>query len=168
MKYWERWIGDWKRDTAHLPLIERGAYSELLDHLYASDSPELPLSIEETYRIAGAITKEEQAAVKNVVERFFPAGKNARAEREIKRRLDYVEKQRVFAIKRWHPDAHPDTNPHGYPQHKGGNGSKPMTPKRLSNLGRCSYCADPATTLTNSIAHCGRGDHFDMAIAKRR
>lgn len=31
------------------------------------------------------------------------------------------------------------------------------------NYGRCHYCTEPATRMTNSIPHCGRANHIDFA-----
>ena len=39
MNYYERHIGDYLKDTAHLSLLEHGVYSRLLDVYYTRESP---------------------------------------------------------------------------------------------------------------------------------
>ncbi len=106
MKYWCRWIGDWRVKTAQLTLLERGAYSEMLDHCYATEAP-LPAEPDAIYRMLSAFTPEERGAVDNILKRFFsatPSGyENSRVVEEIHRRNAYVERQRALANRRWNP-----------------------------------------------------------------
>lgn len=121
MNYWERWVGDWKRKTAHLSAELKGIYGELLDHVYATEAP-LPEEFEECCRIAGAITDSERSAVRRIVAEFFPERMNRRAAAEIERRKAYVETQRGLARRRWeHARAKEKA-------HKG-NGAKPPQPE---------------------------------------
>ena len=39
VNYYERHLGDYARDTAHLTMVEHGAYTLLLDRYYATESP---------------------------------------------------------------------------------------------------------------------------------
>lgn len=71
MDYYRRYVGDYRRDTARLTIMEHGAYGLLMDEAYASEKP-LPAQYDELYRICGAITQDEQAAVRSVADRFFP------------------------------------------------------------------------------------------------
>jgi len=110
MNYWPRWIGDWKRKTAHLSAEEKGVYGELLDHCYASEAP-LPANKIALQRIAGISTESEIAALNQVLEQFYrltDAGYvNARVSEEIDKRQGYVESKRAAANKRWgRPGAH--------------------------------------------------------------
>lgn len=104
MKYWERWIGDWKRKTAHLSAEAKGIYGELLDHEYATHKP-LPLDLEATYRIAGARSPSESSTTDKVLAEFYLQTAdgyiNKRAQEEIARRLAYIAAQRGRAIRRW-------------------------------------------------------------------
>lgn len=56
--------------TAHLSLAEIGAYVRLADYCKVLREP-LPSSLARLYRIAGAETKEEQKAVRQVLLEFF-------------------------------------------------------------------------------------------------
>lgn len=84
MNYYERHLGDYAKDTAHLTMIEHGAYSVILDRYYATDGgiPE-----NQVYRLARARTKEEKQAVDSVLGDFFELidgmWVNHRAEEEI-------------------------------------------------------------------------------------
>lgn len=69
MNYYRHYIGDFNRDTGHLSLTERGAYLALMHHYYATETP-LPIDHKSLCRIAGAITRAEQAAVKAVMPFF--------------------------------------------------------------------------------------------------
>lgn len=84
MNYYERHLGDYAKDTAHLSMIEHGAYGLLLDRYYGTDAgiPE-----DKVYRIARARSKEERLAVDVVLSEFFTLINgvwiNKRAEEEI-------------------------------------------------------------------------------------
>lgn len=115
--------GDYLRDTAHLALVEHGAYRRLLDHYYSTGSP-LPKEEVALYRLAGAFDENERAAVDSVLAKFFELKAdgyhNRRADREI---ADRVERQanlsrsgRNGAQKRWSkPDSHPNSQANGHP-----------------------------------------------------
>lgn len=111
MNYWERWIGDWKKKTAHLSFEQKGAYGELLDYLYANDTPTLPLARDAIYRIAGAYTASERKSVDALLDpaaRFFVLDDvgyhQTRVSAEIEKRQSYVAQQRDLANRRWHKD----------------------------------------------------------------
>ena len=107
MNFWERWIGDWKRKTAHLSAEAKGIYGELLDHEYATHKP-LPLEHEDVCRIAGARTTSECRAVEKVLAEFYIKTEhgysNKRAQEEILKRESYVNGQRERANRRWHKE----------------------------------------------------------------
>ncbi|MBN9093890.1 YdaU family protein [Pandoraea pnomenusa] len=75
MNYYERYCGDYQRDTAHLSLVEHGAFTMLLDTYYATEKP-LGFDSVSLFRICRAITEEERAAVLRVVDEFFPVGED--------------------------------------------------------------------------------------------
>jgi len=86
LNYYNRYPGDYSRDTAHLSLIEHGAYALLLDTYYATEKP-LPMEKKQLYRICRASTATERKAVDVVVAQFFISDgdvlRNARADQEI-------------------------------------------------------------------------------------
>lgn len=89
MNYYERHLGDYARDTAHLSLLEHGVYTLLLDRYY---STEAPIPVDQAHRIARARSRDEKAAVDAVLSEFFtqsPEGwRNARCDAEIARYME--------------------------------------------------------------------------------
>ncbi len=63
-------ISDWRRDTAHLSLEQRGAYRELLDWFYFTDG-NLPADMQSVCRLLGVQTQSERKAVAEVIRQFF-------------------------------------------------------------------------------------------------
>ena len=92
MNYYERHLGDYTRDTAHLSLLEHGVYTILLDRYYVTEQG---IPDDKKYRLARAHSKAERNAVDVVLEEFFfledGIWKNQRAEEEI---ADYQSKAR--------------------------------------------------------------------------
>lgn len=87
MNFYERYCGDYGRDTGDLSLAQHGAYTLMLDHYYATEKP-LPADQASLNRICRAMNKAEQDAVRVVADRFFPVGEdglrhNRRADEEI-------------------------------------------------------------------------------------
>jgi uncharacterized protein YdaU (DUF1376 family) len=113
MNYYERHLGDYAKDTAHLNMLEHGAYSLLLDRYYGTEKgiPE-----DQAHRVARARSKEEKQAVDAVLEEFFVLQDgvfiNRRAEKEIAREIkkqlalkdlrerDIYRKYRDFVLER--------------------------------------------------------------------
>lgn len=95
MNYYEHHLGDYAKDTAHLTMLEHGAYRLLLDRYYGTEAG---IPADQAHRIARARTREEKAAVDAVLGEFFtPAGGvwiNKRADEEIIR-----ERKKQAALK---------------------------------------------------------------------
>lgn len=70
MVYYQHFIGDYRRDTRHLTLLEHGAYRELLDQYYLSEEP-IPLDESKLMRLLSARQDDEQQAIRNVLNDFF-------------------------------------------------------------------------------------------------
>ena len=103
------------RDTAHLSIMEHGAYNIMLDHCYATEKP-LPGDFDALYRLCRAMSKPEQEAVRKVVRGFFVLKDdeyhNPRADREIATAQGTIAKQRQSgaeaSAKRWAKDGSTD------------------------------------------------------------
>lgn len=97
------YVGDYDRKTAHLSLLEHGAYRRLMDHYYATKSP-LPNDEKKLFRICGARGPSERKAVLLIVSEFFVRTEflyvNKRCDSEIDKQLKYRERQSAAALKR--------------------------------------------------------------------
>ncbi len=70
MNYYSHHIGDYTTDTAHLSLLEDGAYRRLMDRYYTTEAP-LPADETALFRVVRARADDEQAAVRVVLAEFF-------------------------------------------------------------------------------------------------
>ena len=108
VNYYERYCGDYQRDTAHLSLAEHGAYTMLLDTYFSVEKP-LPEELPSLYRVCRAMTRQEQLAVKAVAEQFFPVSQidglrhNQRADREIAKARPKIDAARINGRKGGRP-----------------------------------------------------------------
>lgn len=102
MNFYKHYIGDFQRDTGHLSLTERGAYLALMHHYYATEKP-LPNDHQALCRIAGAITKSEQAAVKVAADFFETTDSglmHSRIEAELEKAGNISDTNREIALAR--------------------------------------------------------------------
>ena len=70
MHYYSQNIGDYRRDTSHLSLLEHGAYRQLIDTYYLTEKP-LTLNHADLMRTHCARTADEVSAIENVLKDFF-------------------------------------------------------------------------------------------------
>ena len=96
MNFYKRFVGDFMRKTAHLSLLQNGAYNMLLDTYYATGRP-LPADRDALYNICRATKPIERQAVDYVADAFFPVNgdgsrHNTRADEEI---ADHEERMGV-------------------------------------------------------------------------
>lgn len=99
LNFYPRFLGDYMRDTAHLSMLQHGAYTMLLDTYYATGKP-LPEDMAALYRICKASTALERKAVDVVATAFFPLNgdglrHNNRADMEIDRQTERTEVSRM-------------------------------------------------------------------------
>lgn len=69
MNYYKFHVGDYRRDTAHLSLIEHGIYRQLIDQYYLSESP-LP-EIPKLMRSLSIRNADDERSLGNVLSDFF-------------------------------------------------------------------------------------------------
>lgn len=105
MNYYERHIGDYLKDTAHLSLLEHGVYCRLMDVYYTREEP-IPAA--DAARLIGARSKDERDALAVVLREFFvavgdppTAWLQPRCEQEISRFKEKQAKARRSAETRW-------------------------------------------------------------------
>lgn len=81
MNYFELYPGDYLRDTGELSLNQHGAYLLLMASYYSTEDG-LPSDRVGLFRIARAMSKDEQAATLFVAERFFTKAADGRLRSE--------------------------------------------------------------------------------------
>lgn len=86
MNHYPHHIGDFNNATRHLTRVERALYRDMLDLYYDKETP-LPTDIQRLARLVLAVTDEEKAALKIVLDEFFTLEDdgyhNARCDHEI-------------------------------------------------------------------------------------
>jgi len=101
MYYYQHHIGDYRRDTGHLTLLEHGIYRQLLDLYYITEKP-LDAN---AMRLICVRSAEEQEAYQRILQDFFfkQNGKwlHKRCEEEIKSFHGKSDKAKESANKRW-------------------------------------------------------------------
>jgi uncharacterized protein YdaU (DUF1376 family) len=101
-------IGDYRRDTSYLSLLEHGVYRQLLDTYYLSESP-FPDDEEWLMRTHCARTADEMQALKTVLKDFFLLKDgywhHKGCEKVIKQYRNKSEKAAASAKARWDKDA---------------------------------------------------------------
>lgn len=70
MHYYPKNIGDYRRDTMHLSLLEHGVYMTLIDHYILNEEP-FSDNIADILWLVGARTEEEKNAVSLILTKFF-------------------------------------------------------------------------------------------------
>lgn len=70
MHYYDFNVGDYRRSTGHLTMLEHGAYRQLLDTYYLNEKP-LPADLPELMRMHCARSPDEQSALQTVLKEFF-------------------------------------------------------------------------------------------------
>lgn len=95
--WYPRYAGDYARKTAHLSLMEHGAFTLLLDFYYSTGKP-IPSNDHQVMRICSAFDASEQDAVMSVLNQFFIKGadgwENKRAAAEVEKRAEISEKRK--------------------------------------------------------------------------
>lgn len=107
MHYYKHYIGDYRRDTSHLSLLEHGIYRQLIDS-YCLDETPLTNDLAKLVRSHSVRTPDEQQALQNVLTDFFELTENGyvhkRCEKTICEYQGKSRKARDSANARWHKE----------------------------------------------------------------
>lgn len=133
VNYYSHHIGDYTTDTAHLSLLEDGAYRRLMDRYYTTEAP-LP-SDDTLFRLVRARSTDEQEAVRVVLAEFFDlttAGwTHKRCDKEIEAFKAKSDKAADAANKRWGKSGNPisdvPSNAKAMPTHSERNADAMLT-----------------------------------------
>ena len=110
MNYYPRHIGDYIGATAHLSMLEDGAYTRLMDWYYLDEQP-IPNDPRAIYRRCRAQSPEEREAVDVILHEYFcldedaNAFRHSRIDEELRTYRDKSAKASAAANKRWNADA---------------------------------------------------------------
>jgi len=101
MYYYQHHIGDYRRDTSHLTLLEHGIYRQLIDLYYMTEKPLDANAL----RLISARTTDEVQAAKQILSEFFNLEDGLyyhdRCEDEIAKFHSKSEKATASAKARW-------------------------------------------------------------------
>lgn len=151
MNYYPHHIGDYTKDTAHLSMLEDGAYRRLID-IYYTQEKALPLDLKVAHRLCRAITTQEKKTVEIVLNEFFTKTDDGwhhkRCDHEIEQAQEKTRKAKDSAAIRWASE--PDANAHA---NASPNASKP----------KCEGNANPITNNQEPIAN----SHLGSSGAKK-
>jgi uncharacterized protein YdaU (DUF1376 family) len=104
MYYYSHHIGDYRKDTGHLTLLEHGIYRQLLDTYYLEEHP-LTSDINKLMRSHSIRNADEQQSLQNVLNDFFELTDkgyvHARCEKELVHLYAKSESARASANARW-------------------------------------------------------------------
>jgi len=132
MHYYQFNIGNYRRRTGHLTMLEHGAYRALLDTYYLEEKP-LCADDAQLMRSHCARTTDEQQALKNVLRDFFELREDGYFHKDVEEKLvNYrkkSEKASLSAKSRWEKDANAmRTHSDGNANHKPiTNNQEPIT-----------------------------------------
>ena len=130
MHYYPHNIGDYRKDTSHLSLLEHGIYRQLLDSYYLDEMP-LSNDLAKLMRSHSVRNADEQQALQNVLTDFFELTENGyihkRCEDIIAKFHGKSESARASAMARWGKQ-NKDSNANALPTQSEGNANQePIT-----------------------------------------
>jgi len=133
MFYYQHHIGDYRRDTGHLTLLEHGIYRQLLDHYYISEKP-LDAN---AMRLVCVRTTDECEAYARVLADFFVERDGAyfhkRCDHEIDKFKGKSAKAMTSAKARWNKNNDLCIDANALPTHTEGNANQ-LTNKPINQL----------------------------------
>jgi len=104
MHHYQFNIGDYKKDTAHLSLLEHGIYRVLIDSYYTNEGP-LVADDAKLMRTHCVRSADEQQAYKNVIDDFFEvvdgSYKHEGCDKVLAKIYEKSDKARESAAQRW-------------------------------------------------------------------
>ena len=122
MHYYQKNIGDYRRDTMNLSLLEHGVYTTLIDHYTLNEEP-ISLDHLDVCWTIGARTDNEKTAVCLILSKFFiktdEGYRHKRCDEEIAKYHAKSDKAKESANKRWDKDTNAmRTHSEGNANHK--------------------------------------------------
>jgi uncharacterized protein YdaU (DUF1376 family) len=142
MYYYQHHIGDYRRDTSHLTLLEHGIYRQLLDLYYMTEKPLDANAL----RLICARTADEIQATKQILSEFFikegEAYIHRRCEDEIVKFHTKSDKASASAKARWNKNKELEDANALPTQSKGNANHKPITINHKPTTNKNTYTED--------------------------
>jgi uncharacterized protein YdaU (DUF1376 family) len=167
MHYYSHNVGDYRRDTSHLSLLEHGVYRQMMDTYYLTEKP-LPLDHAVLMRTHCARNANEAQAIENVLKDFFVItesgyihkrcdveieafhSKSVSARESAKARWDRVRAEKEAEAMRTHSEGNanhkPITNNQEQEDQKHLSRAEPLEGELLPDQRKNKRTADPALT----------------------
>ena len=147
MNYYSHHIGDYLSATAHLTLLEHGAYRRLIDVYYIHEAP-LPADKKQLYRLVGARTKEEKEAVDSILDEFFEEATDGWHQNRCDHEISLCNKNRTNGKRGGRPSK--NTNPEDNPTD---NPKETQTKPKPNPTEKPPITPSPHHPITESTAH---------------
>lgn len=107
MHFYDFNIGDFAKKTQHLTNEEELAYRRALDMYYDTENPLLTTGLATLSRRL----RVDEKSLKNVLDEFFPDGKNRHADEKIAEYYAFIERQKLNGSKGGRPKHKQQNNP---------------------------------------------------------
>jgi uncharacterized protein YdaU (DUF1376 family) len=166
--YYEHNVGDYRKDTAHLSLLEHGIYRQLLDTYYLDEHP-LTLDHAKLMRSHSVRNADEMRALENVLADFFDRTENGYVHKRCEVVINAYKAKSASAKKsaeaRWAKERC-DSNADGMRSHSDGNANhKPITNnhKPVKAVERASRLSKDWTPDPTEIEFC-RTERPDLDV----
>lgn len=108
LHYYQFNIGDYRKNTAFLTLVEHGIYRCLIDTYYLDQKP-LSLDLSDVMRVHTVRTQEEKDAFKFIIKKFFSKTSlgytHNKCDQQIQKYRLKSDSARAAANKRWNANA---------------------------------------------------------------
>jgi uncharacterized protein YdaU (DUF1376 family) len=189
MHYYEHNVGDYRKDTAHLSLLEHGVYRQLLDTYYLDEHP-LTLDHTKLMRSHSVRNADEIRALENVLADFFERTEKGYVHKRCESVIGAYKAKSASAKKsaeaRWAKERGND-DAGAMRSHSDGNANhKPSTinqePKEKTKAPRAKRAPRPSkTSLPSDFSvsdrvrswaaengHARLDEHFDSFVRKAR
>lgn len=148
MHHYKHHIGDYRRDTAHLSLLEHGCYRQLLDMYYLSENP-IPKETETVMRRLCARTEDEIKAVEIVLSEFFTLTENGYVHKRCEHEIDAYQSRADGA------------------RESGKLGGRPKKTVTVISENRDGYETEPDEKLTTNQEPLTKNHKSSSALATR-
>ena len=157
MFYYQHHIGDYRRDTGHLTLLEHGIYRQLLDHYYISEKP---LDANAMRLVCVRTTDECEAYARVLADFFVERGGvyfHKRCDHEIDKFKGKSAKAITSAKARWNKNNDLGIDANALPTHTEGNANQ-LTNKPINQL---------TSKESKSVAASGVFERFWQAYPRK-